>query len=64
MNVLERARVRFLNPVLMLLMICCLTGVTSQVAQAQTYAVLHSFSGGADGATPMAGLTPDAAGNF
>ena len=64
MNVRERARVRFLNPVLMLLMICCLTGVTSQVAQAQTYAVLHSFSGGADGATPMAGLTPDAAGNF
>ena len=64
MNVLERARVRFLNPVLMLLMICCLTGVTSQVAQAQTYAVLHSFSGGADGAAPMSGLTPDAAGNF
>ncbi len=33
-------------------------------AQAQTLTVLHNFTGGADGAHPVAGLTPDAAGNF
>jgi uncharacterized repeat protein (TIGR03803 family) len=33
-------------------------------AHAQTYTVIHSFSGGADGATPRSGLTPDGAGNF
>jgi uncharacterized repeat protein (TIGR03803 family) len=34
------------------------------VAQAQTVTVLHTFTGGADGAIPMAGLTLDAAGNL
>ena len=33
-------------------------------AQAQTYHVLYSFTGGADGANPYAGLTMDAAGNL
>lgn len=33
-------------------------------AQAQTLTVLHNFTGGGDGAHPVAGLTPDAAGNF
>jgi uncharacterized repeat protein (TIGR03803 family) len=33
-------------------------------AQAQTFTVLHNFTGGADGATPYAGLTIDRAGNF
>jgi len=32
--------------------------------QAQTYSVIHNFSGGQDGATPLAGLTVDGAGNF
>jgi len=32
--------------------------------KAQTVAVLHTFTGGADGATPEAGLTRDAAGNL
>ncbi len=36
----------------------------SSAAPAQTFSVLHEFSGGADGAGPDAGLTPDAAGNF
>ena len=31
---------------------------------AQSFSVLHSFSGGGDGATPMAGLTLDRAGNL
>ena len=32
--------------------------------QAQTYTVLHNFSGGADGAYPYAGITIDRAGNL
>ena len=32
--------------------------------QAQTYSVIHNFAGGQDGATPMAGLTFDRAGNL
>lgn len=32
--------------------------------QAQTFTVLHSFTGGADGANPIAGLTEDAGGNL
>ena len=38
--------------------------VASQPAQAQTFKVIHSFSGGQDGATPWAGLTLDKAGNL
>jgi uncharacterized repeat protein (TIGR03803 family) len=33
-------------------------------AQAQTYNLLHSFTGGADGATPHAGLALDTSGNL
>ena len=33
-------------------------------AQAQTYNVLHNFTGGLDGADPVAGLTIDGAGNL
>lgn len=36
----------------------------SAVAQAQTFQVLHSFTGGADGAYPLAGLIADGAGNL
>jgi hypothetical protein len=36
---------------------------TVPAAHAQTFTVLHSFTGG-DGANPVAGLTIDAAGNF
>ncbi len=36
----------------------------SPAAQAQTITALHSFTGGADGAFPYAGLTMDRAGNF
>ncbi len=41
-----------------------LTVVLTQRAQAQTYTVIHNFAGGQDGATPMAGLTADGAGNL
>lgn len=33
-------------------------------AQAQTFSVLHTFTGGSDGGGPYGGLTEDAAGNF
>ena len=36
----------------------------AQPAQAQTYNLLHTFTGGADGATPDAGLVVDAAGTL
>ncbi len=41
-----------------------LATVALQSAQAQTYTVIHAFRNGGDGATPQAGLTMDAAGNF
>jgi uncharacterized repeat protein (TIGR03803 family) len=41
-----------------------LTVVAAQTAQAQTFNVIHSFTGGRDGANPYAGLTMDAAGNL
>ncbi len=41
-----------------------LTAAETQRAQAQTYTVIHNFTGGPDGATPMAGLTQDGAGNL
>jgi len=34
------------------------------LAHAQTFSVIHTFTGGADGATPLAGLTLDRAGNI
>jgi hypothetical protein len=41
-----------------------LTIVVSDSALAQSFAVIHNFTGGQDGATPMAGLAIDKAGNF
>jgi len=38
--------------------------VVTQSAQAQTFKVLHNFSGGSDGAAPAAGVTLDKAGNL
>ena len=41
-----------------------LTLVVAQSAEAQTYTVLHGFTGGQDGANPWAGLSMDRAGNL
>ena len=41
-----------------------LTAVAAQPTQAQTFTVLHSFTGRADGGGPQAGLAMDTAGNF
>jgi hypothetical protein len=38
--------------------------VSSQPAQAQTFRVIHTFTGGGDGASPQAGVTIDGAGNL
>src|SRR5689334_4259456 len=38
--------------------------LTAQPARLQTFIALHEFTGGLDGGTPAAGLTPDGAGNF
>ena len=41
-----------------------LTTLLTQTTQAQTFTVIHTFTGGLDGGSPMAGLTMDAAGNL
>src|SRR3974377_1084009 len=38
--------------------------VVTPAAQAQTYQVIHNFTGGLDGANPWAGLTMDIGGNL
>ncbi len=38
--------------------------LATRALPAQTFSVIHSFSGGQDGAVPMVGLTGDHAGNF
>jgi len=50
--------------VLFTLVLVALTVVASQSAQAQTFKVLHTFTGGADGGYPYAGLTMNRAGNL
>ncbi len=49
--------------VAMALMIGSLVIALRTPALAQTYQVIHTFTGG-DGETPAAGLTPDGHGNF
>src|SRR5580700_2199351 len=41
-----------------------LTMAAMQPARAQTFTVLHNFTGGGDGVDPAAGLTSDSAGNL
>jgi uncharacterized repeat protein (TIGR03803 family) len=45
-----------------IILLCSLTTIAMQSAGAQTFTVLHSFTGGADGAAPS-GITLDSAGN-
>lgn len=47
-----------------LALVCALTAVAMPSAQAQTFSVIHSFSGGEDGYTPYAGVTIDQSGNL
>jgi uncharacterized repeat protein (TIGR03803 family) len=41
-----------------------LTLISTQALPAQTFTVIHNFTGGQDGAFPLAGLTIDSAGNL
>jgi uncharacterized repeat protein (TIGR03803 family) len=41
-----------------------LTPVVTQWAEAQSYNIIHNFTGGRDGAYPLGGVTKDNAGNF
>src|SRR5664279_4236431 len=43
--------------------ILCAVGLLGHAAQAQTFTVLHNFTGGPDGSLPTAALTLDRAGN-
>jgi uncharacterized repeat protein (TIGR03803 family) len=45
-------------------LLCVFTAMPTQPAQAQTFSVIHQFTGGNDGRNPLAGLTMDRAGNF
>jgi len=47
-----------------LALVLTLAALATEAAHAQSYAVIHSFAGGADGASPMGGLTFDHAGNL
>ena len=49
---------------LFLIFIFLFLTLTAQPAQAQSFTVIHSFTNGADGADPLAGLAMDAAGNL
>ena len=42
---------------LALMIVFALTVVANQSAQAQTFQVIHTFTGGQDGANPYAGVT-------
>ncbi len=60
----ESATLAILFLLLFLMLVLFFMIFTAQPAQAQTYTVLHNFTGGADGGYPYAGLTMDAQGNL
>ncbi len=59
-HALSRAAMLLLAIIFVLALILIFT----QPAQAQTFKVIYTFAGGADGANPYAGLTLDKAGNL
>ena len=50
--------------VLPALALCALLVVAAQLAEAQTFTVLHNFSSGSNGSNPFAGLTINGTGNL
>src|SRR5271157_4765531 len=62
-NLISRTVSRVATAALAIATMFALTVVLTQSAQAQTFKVLHTFTG-SDGAAPEAGLTMDAAGNL
>jgi uncharacterized repeat protein (TIGR03803 family) len=51
-------------PSIALVIVISLGGGATRPALAQTFTLLHTFTGAPDGANPLAGLVQDAAGNF
>lgn len=60
----QPAQPRRLATLAALAIILVLTGVATQVAQAETFNVIYNFDGSTDGANPFAGVTIDKAGNI
>lgn len=54
----------FRSAIAVLIGMAVLPMIAAPAAQAQTYTVIHSFTGGADGGNPEGGLIMDAAGNL
>ncbi len=63
-NLISRIISRAATAALAIATVFALTVVLTQSAQAQTFKVIHTFTGGADGGEPAAGLTMDRAGNL
>jgi len=63
-NLLFRTISRTATVALAMAILFALTVVATHAAQAQTFTVLHSFTGGQDGGYPYARLTFDRAGNL
>jgi uncharacterized repeat protein (TIGR03803 family) len=63
-NLTLGANLRTAAVLLILAIILAVTIVAAQLAQGQTYQVLHNFTGGHDGATPAGALTLDKKGNL
>lgn len=61
MKSMQRCATYLYKPCLALMLMSALTVVA---ARAQTFSVLHTFSGGGDGYTPYAGVTIDPGGNL
>ncbi len=60
----ESAALAIMFLLLFLLFVLLFMVFTAQPVQAQSFNVIYTFTGGADGKLPYAGLTMDAAGNF
>jgi hypothetical protein len=61
---LQSAALATMLTLLFLIFLFSLLTLTALLAQGQTYKVIYSFTNGADGGCPVAGLTMDAAGNL
>src|ERR1019366_8006380 len=59
---LRRLRMKLKNACSALVIVLCVS--TALSAQAQTLSVLYTFTGGADGGSPVGGLIRDAEGNL
>lgn len=61
---LESAVVAIVLVLLLPISVFLFMTLTAERTEAQTFAIIHEFTGGADGATPVAGLTMDRAANL